>query len=256
MNWQGRIESEILTTAFFAFTGYFLLYKNGWLKFSLDRSHMRYALKFGLPLIPHALGGMLMIQTDRIFITKMVSVADTGIYTVGFQIAMVIELFASSFNRAYVPWLYERLGKNDLRVKNTIVKFTYIYFVSIILFAILVSLFAPWFLSFFVGEKFASAYKYTAWIAFGFAFSGMYYMVTNYIFYVGKNHLLAGITFVTALVNILLNYVLIKWNGAVGAAQASTIAFFMSFVLTWVLSANVYKMPWNLWKTHQRGSEA
>lgn len=247
-NWQGRIEADIITTSIFAFAGYIFLYKKGWLKFRYDRSHMSYALKFGVPLIPHALGGMLMIQTDRIFITNMVSVADTGIYTVGFQIAMIIELFASSFNRAYVPWLYKHLGENDFSIKKKIVKYSYIYFVLIIVFALCVALLSPWFLSFFVGKKFAGAYKYTAWIAFGFAFSGMYYMVTNYIFYVGKNHLLAGVTFITALVNILLNYILIKWNGAVGAAQASAIAFFMSFVLTWLLSSRVYAMPWNLFK--------
>ena len=42
----------------------------------------------------------------------------------------------------------------------------------------------------------------------------------------------------------VLNYFLIKANGVIGAAQATTITFFVSFVLTWILSAKVYKMPW------------
>jgi Na+-driven multidrug efflux pump len=51
---------------------------------------------------------------------------------------------------------------------------------------------------------------------------------------------------VTAGLNVVLNYVLIKANGAVGAAQASAAAFLVSFLLTWALSAKAYPMPWRL----------
>jgi O-antigen/teichoic acid export membrane protein len=247
-NWQGRLEAQIVTIAIFSLSGFFLLYKNGWLKFSYNRAYLKSALKFGLPLIPHEIGAMLIIQTDRMFITNMVGVSDTGIYTVGFQVAYVIELFTYSFNLAYSPWLYKKLSENDDGMKIRIVKLTYLYFVLILVFAIAVSLFLPWFLSFFVGDAFQGASKFIIWFALGFAFSGMYYMVANYIFFSMKTSGLAWITFFTAMLNIVFNYFLIKQNGTVGAAQASALSFFISFVLTWVLSAKVYKMPWNLRK--------
>jgi O-antigen/teichoic acid export membrane protein len=178
----------------------------------------------------------------------MVGIADTGVYTVGFQMGMIIEILASSFNKAYAPWLYRQLGENDAAKKREIVGFTYLYFGGILVFALLLSLFMPWFLSFFVGREFAGAARYTPWIAAGFAFSGMYYMVANYVFYGGATHLLAWVTFVTAGLNIVLNYVLIKANGAVGAAQASAAAFLVSFLLTWVLGAKACPMPWRLWR--------
>lgn len=245
-SWQGSVEAQVLSVAVSAAAAYVLLRKGQWIRFSFNRDDISHALKFGVPLIPHALGGMLINQTGRIFITIMVSVADTGIYTVGFQLAMVIDLFASSFNRAYVPWLYQRLSENDPAVKRRIVKLTYAYFLGIILFSLAVALVMPWLATFFVGKDFAGAGRYTVWIAVGFSFSGMYYMVTNYIFYAGATHLLAWVTFATAMVNIVLNYVLIKMNGAIGSAQALAIASLMSFLLTWMLSARVYPMPWNL----------
>jgi O-antigen/teichoic acid export membrane protein len=79
----------------------------------------------------------------------------------------------------------------------------------------------------------------------------MYYMVANYIFYAGATHMLAWITFATAVANVAFNYVLIKMHGAVGAAQASALALFTSFVLTWMLSARVYRMPWTLAHTRE-----
>jgi O-antigen/teichoic acid export membrane protein len=189
---------------------------------------------------------MLMAQTGRLFVTNMASVSETGIYTVGLQIGMMLEVLASSFNRAYVPWLYERLAGGDAATKRRIVKYTYVYFALILAIAAAVALVAPWFVGHFVGERFGGAYRYTAWIALGCAFSGMYYMVANYVFYANKTHVLAAVTLVTAVANVGLSYLLIRANGPVGAAQASAVASLASFLLTWALSARAHPMPWNL----------
>jgi O-antigen/teichoic acid export membrane protein len=244
--WEGRLEANLITTVVFAFAAFAILWKSGRVRFRFDGNRVKDALRFGVPLIPHALGGMLILQTDRIFITSMVSVADAGIYTVGFQIAFIVELLASSFNRAYVPWLYRKLHENDLLEKRKIVRFTYAYFALCLLFAIGLSLVAPWFLGFFVGREFTGAYRYIIWISLGFAFSAMYYMVSAYIFFAGRTHLLAWVTILSALLNILLNYLLIRRNGPVGAAQASAVAFLVSFLLTWALGNRAYRMPWAL----------
>lgn len=245
-NWQGRIEAQLFTVLLFSIIAFYWLYKKGWLKFNYNREYIGNALRFGVPLIPHTVGAMLITQTDRVFITNMIGIADTGIYTAGFQVAAMVGLLATSFNYAYAPWLYKRLKEDNFTVKTKIVTFTYIYFVAILLFALLLSLVAAIFLDYFVGERFVGAYRYTFWLALGFSFNGMYFMVANYIFYVSKTHLLAWITFIAGLLNIVFNYVLIKMNGAIGAAQASALAFFISFILTWILSSRVYSMPWSL----------
>jgi len=218
------------------------------IRYDLEPAYIRKAFKFGMPLIPHDLGGILINQVDRIFIVNMVSIADAGIYSVGFQIASVIEILASSFNQAYSPWLYRKLAENQESFKRTLVKYTYLYFVCIFIIAILFSQVIPWFLAFFVGAAFTGATKYIFWIALGFSFSGMYYMVASYIIFAGRTASLATVTAITSIVNIILNYLLIKRNGTIGAAQASAIAFCISFLLTWFVSSRVYDMPWNLWK--------
>jgi Na+-driven multidrug efflux pump len=42
----------------------------------------------------------------------------------------------------------------------------------------------------------------------------------------------------------VLNYFFINAFGAIGAAQATSVVFFIKFILVWVLSAKVHKMPW------------
>ena len=244
MGWQGRIQGQVLAYVIFAALAFFVLMKDGWIKWSFRKDYVRSALSFGVPLIPHALGMWAITMTDRILITRMVSVSDTGVYVVGVQIGMIIGIFQDSFNRAWVPWLYDKLKRNDPVWKKNIVKFTYFYDVVIVLLAFLLAAIAPWFLSFYVGKNFIGAGQYVFWIAMGYAFNGMYKMVCGYIFYEKKTYLLSIVTFVTASVNVFVSYFMIKINGPIGAAQGTMVAYLISFFLTWVLANNVYKMPW------------
>jgi len=95
-----------------------------------------------------------------------------------------------------------------------------------------------------VAEEFQGAVIYVFWIALAYAFSGMYKMVVNYIIFSEKTYLLSFVTAIKTVINVVLNYILIKINGPLGAAQATAISFFLGFIMTWVLSARVYKMPW------------
>lgn len=245
MGWQGRVDGQVLAYLIFASLGLFILWKNGWLnKWTYESDYVKHALGFSLPLLPHSLGMWAIVMTDRILITNMVGVADTGVYVVGTQIGMIIGLLQHSFNQAWVPWLFSQLKKEDETIKLKIVKITYLYDILIFIAAILLAWISPWLLDFFVGNDFSGANDYVLWIALGYAFNGMYKMVTNYIFYAQKTAYLAAMTFLTAIVNIGLSYLLIRINGTVGAAQGTMLAFLLSFILTWIIANKTYKMPW------------
>lgn len=248
MNWQGRIIAQLIAILLFAAIGFIILMRSRLINFSFHRPYAVAALKFGVPLIPHDLGSILVTQMDRLLITTMISISDAGIYTVGLQMVSIIELLASSFNKAFSPWLFKQLSSPDGMAKERIVRYTYAYFAFILIFALSLALAMPFILEIFVGKDFRSGIQYTIWLALGFSFSGMYYMVANYIVYSSRTGLLASVTFITGAINILFTYLLIKKNGAVGAAQATALAFFLSFMLTWFLSSRVYKMPWDFRK--------
>jgi O-antigen/teichoic acid export membrane protein len=247
--WKGRIEAQFIAVLSFGIIALFILYRDKWLKFSVDWAYIRNAISFGVPLIPHALGAVIITMTDRFFITNMVGLEATGLYTVGYQVGMIIGLLENSFTQAYAPWLYEHLKMNHELVKVKIVKMTYAYFIIIICLALLLASIAPWFLSFFVGKEFTGSSSFVLWIALGYAFNGMYKMVGLYIPYVEKTGYLSIVTVPSALLNILLNYILIRYNGPVGAAQATTFSFLFMFIATWILSSKVFPMPWRIYKT-------
>jgi len=247
-NWTGRILAITISVIIFAFLSIIILWRQHDIKFLFNFSYIKHALKYGGGLIPHAIGATLILMTNRLFLTRMISIEESGFYGVANQICAVIGLLTISFNNAFVPWLFKKLTENRHDEKLRIVKLTYLYFILIILIGLTYYLIQPFIFKFFVGTRFHSAFQYCFWITLGFIFQGMYYMVTNYINFAEKTHLQALLTISIGLINIPLNYFLIKYFGAIGAAISFALIFFLFFCFSWVLSSKVYKMPWNLFR--------
>ena len=246
--WTGRILSIIISTSIFSCISIFLLFKNKDIKFVFNFSYIKYAISYGGGLIPHAIGASLILLTNRFFLTKMISIEESGLYGVANQICSIVPFITISFNNAYVPWLYRKLSLNNEIEKIKIVKLTYAYFFFIITFVLTFYLVQPLIFHVFIGEKFQNAIQYSFWILLGFAFQGMYYMVTNYILYSEKTYTLAAITISIAIVNIPLNYYLIDYYGELGAAISFAIIFFLYFIITWFISSKIFEMPWFIFK--------
>lgn len=241
----GRILGLCISKFIFAIIGILYIVFSYKIKAIISIKYIKdIVVNFGLPLIPTNIKATVLTYTDRLFITNMISVSETGIYAVGNQFSLPILLLAQAFNLAYVPWLYRKLNENDEQYKYKIVKYTYIYFGSILLIALMWSFLAKPLMTIISGKAYEFSTTYVFWLSLGYAFTAMHMMVVNYIYYTKKTKLYAVITIVVIFSNIILNYFLIGANGSVGAAQATLIANVISFVLTWILASRVWKMPW------------
>jgi O-antigen/teichoic acid export membrane protein len=237
--WRGRVLGDAAGVAVMAVVGLAILIRGRWIRPGLDRLHLGHALRFGGGLVPHSYGAILIAATDRLLLAHLVGLGPTGLYAVGAQVAMVIGVLEHSFNQAWSPWLMAVLKRNDPRELRRVARLTRIYNIVIVALALALAAVAPWVLGFLVGPQFRGAAAFILWLALGNAFSGMYKMVVNQVFFANKTHLLAWITLGTGLVNLVLTYFLIRWNGAVGAAQGTALAFLLSYALTAWLSHRV-----------------
>lgn len=245
MTWQGRVIGQIVAIILFGIIALWWLLRDGLLRFPRGwRVQSRDALKFGVPLIPHVIGGLLMVATDRFVIVRLLDVAQVGIYMVALQVGQALGLVTESFNKAYAPWLMKKLSRSTEALRVTIVRGTYFYFILVLAAAAAFGLLAPMFLGFLVGESFRAAGEIVIYIALGFAFGGCYFMVTNYVFFESKTIFIALVTFVSGLVNIPLMFILVGHNGIAGAGQAFMLTNALSFVGTWWLAHKLHPMPW------------
>lgn len=249
MNYEGRLLSIVLGTALFSFISIGFIVKRGYLVFKVNKQYVRDALNFGIPLIPHQLSGWIKTGLDRMIIAATLGASITGVYSVAYQVSMLVDVIMASFNKVWGPYIMRTLSEDaSLESKKKIVKITYALFLGIFSVALTFSFLAKFLIPIFLGKEFISASNYILYFSIAFAFGGMYYLVVPYLFYTKKTSYLSLATSFSAVIHLLFLYILTKKNGAVGASQASIISFFSAFVVSWYFSAKVYDMPWIFWK--------
>lgn len=244
MAWQGRILGIAISSLIFLFISASSLWRDGWVSRTPSLEYIKNALRFGVPLIPHTLGGLLIAAADRIMVTNLLDVSQTGIYTVALQIGLILNILTGAFNKAFAPWLFDHLKSKDFSQKKDIVRKTYLYFIVVWIMVLLLGFFAPVVLSVLVGEPFRAGATVVVYIAAGFAFGGMYYMVTNYIFFAGATARLAAITLSAGVINVGATYLLISQYGLAGAGYGFVLSQGMLFIGAWYLANTVCPMPW------------
>jgi O-antigen/teichoic acid export membrane protein len=158
LGWEGRAigisAAAILTGAI----GIALLWRCREMVLQPSVAYARDALRFGIPLIPHVIGGVAIANSDRLVVAGIAGLHEAGIYAAGMQLGMLVAVLADAVVKAVSPWLYASLGKGDAAVQHSIVRLSYLYFAGIAMVAALTVLATPWLLH-LIGRDFRSSVR-------------------------------------------------------------------------------------------------
>lgn len=246
LNFSGSIYALFWSYLIATSVAVFILVRKQILWGLFRQEYLSHVLRYGAPLIPHSLSAVAIMYADKLILTHYHGLSANGIYSVGFMVGQLIGLLQNSFNQAWVPWVFQKLKNGDQADKVKMVKLTYVYIVAILVAVVLLWLVLPWIYMLF-GKDFQQGRELVLWVALGFAFNGMYKMLSVYMFYLEKTGLIALNTVLAALLNVTLSFSLIPAYGAMGAAYAQLISMFVLFVGTWLISARLMNMPWIKW---------
>ncbi len=250
--WKGKLVADLLAAILFATILMSYLRSRSYVKLGYSWQMMRSLLAFSLPLLPHTLALWGMNFIDRFFLVEMVDMKVVGLYSAAYTIGMGMMLLHDSLQRAWQPYFFERLLTEEQDHKAKIVRYIWLYYLGcIIMFFVyvgVVSLVMPY----LMGEDFQVAFRFIPLIVLGFTFFGMYRVVASLLYHVNRTGVLAAVSVTAAALNAVLNYVLILYNGAIGAAQATAVTFFFSFIAVKLLAMRYYDMPWFTFHMHQR----
>ena len=217
------ILSYILVTSSFGITIYVIQMVQGRKPF--DKEFWKYALKFNIPLIPYYLSQSIFNQSDRIMIDHMCGGGDTAEYGVGYSIAMVLTFVLNAINNSYVPWLYELLKKKDCKPNQKMA-----CYIAIIMAVLLVGVVAlgPELVFILGGAKYNNAKWVIPPVALSLLLLFYSQMFINVEFYFEDKKRLVYGTVGAAILNIVLNFLLIPIFGFIAAAY-TTLASYLAF---------------------------
>ena len=217
----------------------------------VDFKHFHYnlwpkLLKFGTPLLPAGLAMYVMSTADRWFVQYYYDVGELGIYAVGAKFALIMALAIEMFRKAWWPIAMEAI--NSKNGPETIRLISRIFVGFGLAGVIYVTYLSPWLVKWFTASNYHDAYKIVGILAWQSLFYGFYLFATLGIWKREKTKYIPIIMVVSAILNILLNAILVPRLGGVGAALATAIVYFMLTLTTILISERLWKIGYELYK--------
>jgi len=244
LNWEGRALGILLSNILFFIIGFYLLNKSGLFTKQVKSTYVKDALEYGVPLIPHLIGTFIIAYSDQIFIEKMVGLDELGIYNMGYKVGSLVLILVVSFSSAYTPFLFESLKTPTERANKKLALIAYGLFLGLGIALFVLTLASPFLFNYLINEKYATGNQYVFWVGLGSLFYGGYALFSGFLNYAKKSMILAYLAVVNVSLNLILNYFLIKFYGAIGAAYATIISYFTIFVLVAYLTRNEHTIPY------------
>lgn len=207
--------------------------------FHFERRLFKNMFKFGFPIIFSQISHQMVTASDRFFIKAFASLADTGLYSLGYKLgALVVTFVGTPFDMIWTPRRIENFGQEQ--AEKDFARIFTIFIAVISLVGLFVSILVEDLLKLLVAEPFWDAYKVVPIIALTYVFHSF-----NYHFHIGllikkKTMLYAGINMATAALNLILNYFLIKAYSIWGAAIATLICYIFKPTLIYYYSNRIY----------------
>jgi O-antigen/teichoic acid export membrane protein len=209
----------------------------------LSRRELRIMLAYGLPLVPSAFAMWMLQFVDRIMLTKLSNLAEVGEYAVANRLALVLLLVVSAFGIAYSPFmlsLHNEDAEAERKLRGRLL--TYVT-AGLVVVAVLMSLFAREIVS-IIAPGFGKAYQAVGLVCAGMVALGVSQIAMSGITLTRRTRLFAIYATAAAVVNVVLNLILIPPWGQVGAAAATAVAYILLAVLYYLGAQRVYPTPY------------
>jgi len=201
-----------------------------------DRSHFTGLLSFSIWTFLSSGGLLIFTYADTILIGIFMTEADVGIYRVAFQLTSVASFMVIALHTVLFPRISKWHAENELKkIENSLTQaFTYSLFLAVPVAAGGIIL-SDKLLYFLYGAVFEVGVPALIILLFAQTANIFMYLQTMCLNAMDKPRTSFYITAVSAVVNIILNVLLIPIFGISGAAVASLITMMMNAGLSYVM---------------------
>lgn len=241
---DGRLYGLLVAYLIVGILSVIFLLRGGYLTLNLNLNYLLGALKYGVPLIPHLIGGMSIVYLDRYFIAEQLGAEKLGIYIVAVQMAFSLILIQNALNQAIIPFVFEKLGLRTIEADKIVSKlfFGYILFMGVT--TILLCLSSQYIYEYFIDYKYQASQELVKYLAFSMFILSCSKIPINIILFEKKTYLLSF----AAIISISCGWVVFDYfiskEGLRGAVIASMILSLVTLVIVSIFSFRIRKIKW------------
>ena len=209
-----------------------LAYRRTQLGLEFDRAVFRRMTAWGMPFVPSVIALNAIDFSDRFFLVRLRDQHELGLYAIGMRISAALLFLLAAFRTAWPAFAYSI--RDDDEAKRTYgFVLTYVTFFSSWA-ALGLGLCSPWLVRLLTTPDFYGGSRVVALLAFAFVIFGAYVIVVTSIGRAGRRGSNWIVTGAAALLNVVLNLILIPPYGMTGAAISMVASYFAMFLgITW-----------------------
>ena len=230
-NLYGAAVGSLISFSYFLF----ISIKYSLLNFSFDWTLLWRSLLFSLPLIPNIAAGWIGGLSDRLILSYYGKIEQVGLYSISAQIALILYMINDAATQVQGPIGLSALTDNREKGKKQISEFLS-YFVWMILFCyLLITFFSKEILYYMTDVRYHSAYQLVTVLGFIYVMSGCYRVFTTILSFHAKMWVISSAAIISAIVSMIINFLLIPYWGQWAAAWASFFSVFgyMAWLFYW-----------------------
>lgn len=209
----------VVELVFFSWMFFYHIFRG---KHFFSARYWKYAVWFCIPLVPHYLSQTVLSSADRIMIEKIDGASAAGIYGLAYSISQLMSIFNLALIHTIEPWIYKKIKEKQI---NDVVSLSYILFGLIGIVNLALILIAPEAVKIFAPKSYYSAIWVIPPVAMSVYFQFLYSIFSDFEFYYEKTTYIAAATMVSAVLNIVLNYLFIPKFGFVAAGYTTLICY-------------------------------
>jgi len=220
-----------------------MAYKNFALSFKWDL--FKQGVAFSWPFIPTLLIAWVLNWSDSVFIAHFGSMSEVGVYAMAYKISMVFFMLTGAFALAYQPVFFRKANQADQEeARSSIYSIIHIASRAFILIAFLLALFSRDIVVFLLDEKYQDTYILIRVIVLSHIFPAIMGISSNLYYLQSKRSKLQLLVVTTsAIVNLILNYLMVPQFGMLGAAWATVISMMVLTVIHYNFARACYFIP-------------
>ena len=203
-------------------------------------------LKFSTPLVVSSIAWWVNSASDKYFILYICGAAANGIYSVAYKIPTMLKLMQSVFSQAWLLSVYREWNKEG--GKEYVSKIYDLYNGVMVIGCSLIILINIPLSRFLYAKDFFEAWKYVPALLISMVFianAGFYESILSLH---KRSKVLAITTVAGAIINILLNAILINSIGIQGAAIATAVGYFVMWITRVPIVHKLYDFKVNWYK--------
>lgn len=231
-----KILGTVLPSMIVGLWCYINLLKNG--RVLYNKEYWKYALKIGLPMIPHGLALVILNKIDSLMIMSYCGRHDGGIYTTGYSIAVLLSVVTNAIGQAYLPWFNEKLYAGD---KESIRKNNVLLMLLGCVLTLGFIVVGPEMIKLLTAPAYWDCMYVLPPVAVG---TLCQYFYTNYVnleLYHKKTSIIAVNSILAAVINVILNYYFIQKYGYLAAAYTTVAGYFILMILHYFATRYILK---------------